>query len=126
MPILLAHLPHLVLALAALGLAARVEVGPPGHRTTRVGVGLGAVVAAATVLIAVPVLRGGHPSEAAIGLYLAAGGLAGVRAGWVASRRLGRGGLTAVLAWVAVGLGVGLGYLVAGLAMTHGTLLAGS
>jgi len=125
-PVLLAHLPHFVLALAALGLAARVEVGPPGHRATRAGLGIGALVAAATVVIAVPVLRGVHPSATVVGLYLAAGGLAAARAGWLASRRVGRRGAPRALVGAAVGWGVGLGYLVAGLAMTHGTLLAGA
>ncbi len=125
MPVVLTHLPHLALALAALGLAARVEVGPLAHRPTPFGLAVAGLLVVATVLVSVPVLQGAHPSREVVALYLAAGGLGALRAGWVTPRRLGLPGMPGALAGVAIGLVVGLGYLVAGLVMTHGTLLAG-
>jgi hypothetical protein len=122
-PVLFVHLPHLVLALAALGVAARVE--GVGHRVTPLALGVGALLAAATILMALPVLRGEHPAPAVVALYLVAGALAGARAGWVAAGRVGGRGAAAALAGTAVGAGLALGYLVAGVAMTHGALFSG-
>jgi hypothetical protein len=129
-PLLLAHLPHLLVALGALGLAARLEMGGgPAPRPTAAGIAVGAVLVAATVLVALPFATGGHGSRAAVELYLAAGALGALRAGWLTPRRLplavrarlGAGGRAGV--GVAVALAVAVGYLAAGLVMTHGVLL---
>ena len=126
MPVLLVHLPHLLVALAALGLAARVEIGAGARRIAPAGLAVAGLLAAATVLVSIPVLRGEHPSGGAIALYLAAGAIGAVRAAWVTPRRLALPGAPGALVGVAVGMAVGLGYLVAGLIMTHGALLAGA
>lgn len=123
MPVLFVHLPHLVLALAALGMAARVE--GVGRRVTPIGLGVGALLAAATILMALPVLRSEHPAPPVVGLYLVAGALASARAGWVAAGHVGGRGSAAALAGTAVGAGLALGYLAAGVAMTHGVLFSG-
>ena len=125
MPVVLTHLPHLALALAALGLAARVEVGPWAHRPRPSAWSWPGSWSSPPSWSRCPSCRAGIHRARWSRCTSRPGGLGALRAGWVTPRRLGLPGVPGVMVGVAIGLVVGLGYLVAGLVMTHGTLLAG-
>jgi hypothetical protein len=130
-PLLLVHLPHLLLALLAIALVERIELaGRQVPRPSPIGVAVAAGLIGVTGWLALPALSGDHPPRSACLAYLAAALVCAGRSGTLASTRLprrararlGRGGRA--LLGIGVGLTAGGGYVLAGVIMTHGHLLA--